>query len=389
MSIKFILSGMVFDQGTEKRLSGTTIRMETPNQVLSTETNQNGEFTFPGIDEPDLLEGEETYIVSLYAFNKEGRQQEPSPCTISIVKGTESHFEEIKMVNRGPIRNGVGRLFLVCLILLLVASAYCYYNLHIPDTTKDRAAINPAIVNTLTESLVERITSDSVKVSVFQLKQDLIDSTDIAFITEELQQMEEGANELFKASQIDTVLQTLVLRNLEDVKQAVQRKNKEEVKEALGRFRAFVEEVPNFKPNWFWQSIPGVYVEILFWALFATLLRLIGNTSYYVSRNIFYRDSILHKSALLVTIPLIALLIVFVISFFKISVSIGESEFVLDLSNPYVSIILASLIGLAPWRSWEFMYGLADQLFNSLKKWIGLGKTDDEETEGEETSKDS
>lgn len=391
MSTQLTISGIVLDQGTKKRINGATIKMVIANEVLLQVTDEVGKFKFKNVNEPTLADGVNSYEVSLFAYYNEGRQQDPTPLKITIDKGTESCEKDIKMVNRGPVSNPWGITFLIFLLALLVGLICSYYNLHKPDANCnqqpncDQQQINPDIVNSLTESLVDRITADSVKVSTFQLKENVIDSTDLVFLTDELQQIKEATNELYKASQIDISFQAMINQYLVDVKQAIAVKNKDDVQAALVNTKTYIKKIHHLKPSWFWQIPPQVYYEILFWALFATILRLISNTSYYVSRNNFLRDTIPHKAVLLFTIPLIALLITFVISFFKITISLGGAEANLDFSNAYVSIILAFLIGLAPWRSWEFMYGLADKLFISLKKWLGLNKSGDEKNEASVT----
>lgn len=371
--VQFTLSGIVLDQGTKERLIGATVRMETSTDVLFQETDEDGKFAFKDIAEPDLKD-QISCKVLLFAYSKDGRQQNSAPSLIEVEKGKAPKEVVIKMVNRGPISNRAGIAFLAILLMLLAGLAYSYYSLHKPDVNDEQQEFNPGMVNILSNSLVDRITDDSIKVSNFKLKDDLIDSADQVFITAELQQLEGAVTELFKSSLVDSGFMALVYRNLEDAKRDAAANNKEGIMDALVKSKSHIKRVPTLAPSWFWETTPYAYYEILFWALFATLLRLINNTGYYVSRNTFFRDSILQKVALLFSIPLIALLITFVISFFKINISIGGTELSIDFSNPYVSIILASLIGLAPWKSWEFMYGLADKLFVVLKRWLGLEK---------------
>ena len=387
MSTILTLSGNVIDKGTEKRLSGATVRLVTPTQVLFQETDKNGKYSFPGIDEPELAEGQLNYEVSLYTYYKDGRQQEPAPLVVTIDKGKTVQFQTIEMVNRGPISNSAGRVFLVILVVLLVAFTYVYYSMHEKDADESEGRVNTEIVNTLTESLVDRITLDSIKVSAFKLTNSKMDSTDLEFMNAEFEQLKDAADVLFKASQMDEALQALIKRNYQDIGQAIKNQNKEGIIAALSTSKTYIQKGHHLKSAWFWETPPNTYYEIVFWALFATLLRLIGNTSFYVSRNIFYRDSIPHKAVLLFTIPLIALLITIVISFFKITINIGGAAISLNFSDPYFSIILASLIGLAPWKAWEFMYGLADLFFNQLKKWVSINsKSGDEVSEGREPS---
>ena len=378
MATPITIKGIILEQGTGKLLNGATIKLETSSGVESTQSDENGEFSFD-INLPDG----QTDDLLLYAY-QEGWEQKTFPVKVNPVDGKTSYSVEIKMVNRGPVSNVAGKIFLGALLVILAGLSFWYYDLH-RKAYKNQEKVNHNVVNTLTESLVNRITADSIRVGAFEVKGDTISSEDSTFAVTELKQIRDAASTLFIASKVDSSLQALVERDLVGVQLAINRKRKNDIQEALIKTKASIKELPGLSPSWFWKAPPQVYVEILFWALFATLIRLIGNTSYYVSRNIFYRDSIFHKAPLLFTIPLITLLIVFVISFFKIAVTVGGNIFTIDFSNPFVSIILASLIGLAPWKAWEFMYGLADLLFNQLKQWLGINKSGDENSEGNET----
>ena len=388
-STQLTLKGTVLDQGSGKRLKGATLRLETPNGPLLAESDKDGNFAFPPFDEPDLAVGENEYQILLYAYYTEGRQQEPIPYKLKIDKGRTSEYVRVEMVNRGPINNRAGKIFLGSLVLLLAASAILYWQLHTPKGTEDQEVPDHYIVKVLTESLDERITADSITVSTFIVEDTDISPEDSLLALSELEQIRDVANELYNASQLNSSLQALVNESLLDVQQAIENRNKDAILTALSSTRASLSKLPSLENSWFWSTTPLVYIEVFFWALFATFIRLIGNTSYYVSRNNFLGDSIWHKAPLLVTMPLVTLLIVIVISFFKIVFTIGGTSFTVDFSNPFISIILASLIGLAPWKAYEFMYGLADLLFNQLKKWLGLNKSGDEKSEKEETSSKS
>lgn len=379
MATSITIKGIILEKGTGKLLSGATIRLEpASSDGQSIQSDENGAFSF----EVNLPEGQ-TDDLLLYAY-KEGWEQRTPPEKVIPADEEPPYSVKIEMVNRGPVSNMAGGIFLGVLIALLVGLSLWYYDLH-KNTFKGQDKVNHNIVNALTESLVNRITADSIRVSAFEVNEDTISSKDSTFAIAELQQIRDAANELLIASKVDTSFQALIKRDIVGIQLAINRKRKGDIQKALIATKAHIKKVPTLGPSWFWKTSPLIYGEVLFWALFATLIRLIGNTSYYVSRNVFYRDSILHKAPLLFTIPLITLLIVFVISFFKIAVSVGGNNFTIDFSNPFVSIILASLVGLAPWKAWEFMYGLADLLFNQLKKWLGINKSGDVQSEGKET----
>ena len=378
MATKLTLSGIVIDKGTNKRISNAIVSLKTPNGDLVRYTDDDGRFKFKDVEEPDLGQDELKYNISLSAYSEHGTQHKPVPLMIPIDKGQETHFQKIKLVNRGPISNISGIVFLIVLLIALVFAGYTYFKLH-SDPDKKSKEIDPKLVHALVENFGTQVTSDSLVISDLQLKDGLIDTTDMPLLRFKLQHLQEATNEVFKVAATDSSYQALVQRKIEGLEDALVRKNQEDVIKSLSKIKNLVEDVPNLTPSWFWKNKPLIYAEILFWALFATLLRLIGNTSYYISRNIFLRDSILHKAALLFTIPIMALIITLVVSFFKIAISIGGTNINIDFSNIFIVIIVAFLIGLAPWRSWEFIYGLADKLFDGLKNWLGLKKTADEE----------
>jgi hypothetical protein len=121
------------------------------------------------------------------------------------------------------------------------------------------------------------------------------------------------------------------------------------------------------KDTFFFEHYPARLLEVLFWAMAATLIRLIFNTGKYLYDRNFYKSAIPHHIALIFTVPILAVLIAFVISLINLSGGISEAQFNLDLNSVYISILVGALIGLAPWKAWDFLQGLADLLFNKLK----------------------
>ncbi|MEO1032997.1 MAG: hypothetical protein AAFX55_16455 [Bacteroidota bacterium] len=374
MATKLTLSGIVIDKGTNERISNAVVSLKTPNSALLQYTDDDGRFKFKDVEEPDLGQDELKYNISLKASSEHGTQYKPVPLIVPIDKGQDKHYAEIKLVDRGPISSVSGLVFLIALIITLILAGFAYYEFHIADDETPKE-IDSKLIHTLVDNFESQVTSDSLAISGLQLKDGLIDTTDMPLLTFKIQQLQEATNEVFKVAATDSSYQALVQGNMDALENALSRQSREDVIKSLSKIKNLILDVPNLTASWFWESKPLIYVEILFWALFATLLRLIGNTSYYISRNRFFRDSISHKAALLFTIPVIAWIITLVVSFFEITVSIGGTKINIDFSNIYVVIIVAFLIGLAPWRSWAFIRDLADKLFDGLKKWLGLKNT--------------
>lgn len=135
---------------------------------------------------------------------------------------------------------------------------------------------------------------------------------------------------------------------------------------------ALVEQVETTRASFLWEENPGRLLEVMFWALLATLLRLIFSAGLYLYKGSFLRTAIPHHLAFLITVPVVAVIIALVLMVVRIDLG-GPAGVLLDMSNVLVSIILGALIGLAPWRAWEFLRSLADRVFERLTRWAKGG----------------
>lgn len=371
MSSTLSLTGLALDSSNYSPIADASIRLKTPSGNYFAKSDANGVFIFKDIVEP----ADQSYPVALYANAAGGYVQDDPPLSLTWEKGKRPNSVEVLLENRGPTSNSAGTIFLVALIGLLLALGVVYFKSHSSDKDKNMLVQeNPVLVQVLTDNLTQRITLDSAKVASYQPQNDSLDSVHYVNLMADYEQVEQSTDTLLKVSKIDTGYYFMIEQGLKDVHQAILNKEKTSIVNALLILRQSIKKIPSLSPSWFWQEVPGRYAEIILWTLFASLLRLIGGTSYYVSRNSFYRNSIPHKVALLFTIPLIALIISFVFSFFKIIFQVGEEQYTLDFTSPYMSVVLAFLIGLAPWKAWKVMNGLAEKLFDSINKALSLKK---------------
>lgn len=60
------------------------------------------------------------------------------------------------------------------------------------------------------------------------------------------------------------------------------------------------------------------------------------------------------------------MLVSFVLTLVEVSVELSDIALRLDMDNPYIAILVAALIGFAPWRARDFPRDLADALFAKL-----------------------
>ncbi len=127
--------------------------------------------------------------------------------------------------------------------------------------------------------------------------------------------------------------------------------------------------------TYFWQYNPWRHLEILFWALAVTLVRLSLNTGNFLRKQRFHKHAISHHISLIVTVPILAVLIAFVVSLLDLSIALGDVSLQLDLDDIRISILVAALIGLTPWGAREFLSDLADNFFKKLRNLTGGQKT--------------
>lgn len=140
----------------------------------------------------------------------------------------------------------------------------------------------------------------------------------------------------------------------------------------LAALETLEEQVQTTRSSFLWEENPGRLLEVMFWALLATLLRLIFNAGQYLYAGRFLKTAIPQHLAFLFTVPVVAAIIALVLMVVRIDAG-GDTGVLLDMSNVLVSIILGALIGLAPWRAWEFLRALADRVFERLAGWARGG----------------
>ncbi len=128
--------------------------------------------------------------------------------------------------------------------------------------------------------------------------------------------------------------------------------------------------------NGFWK-----FFEILFWALIATLIRLIFNNTRYVYRRKFRVHVIPRQIGFLICIPILAIFIAMFLSLINFSIAVGESKLVLDMTQGYLIVLIAALVGFAPWRASDFMKDFADRFFEIITGWFNKPKKSNDSTD--------
>jgi hypothetical protein len=108
---------------------------------------------------------------------------------------------------------------------------------------------------------------------------------------------------------------------------------------------------------------PFRYLEVFFWGLAGILVALILSSGNYLRWRHFYREGIWQHIAQIVTIPLLALVVVLLLSQVTVAITLANSTGLqINLSDPRLLAAVAFLIGVQPWDTWRFVRETAGQI---------------------------
>ncbi|NRB47355.1 MAG: hypothetical protein HRU41_06755 [Saprospiraceae bacterium] len=370
-----ILRGKVYDKTSNARYVDATIKFEpikgVSGETTFIDTDRNGEFELDLSDEKKFPEGD--YTLAVYHDDAIMEGDEP---TVSVPMEVGKNFQNIPMLSKDQFSQsaGIGFGATLVILLLVVSGYYSYWHIQYPVPLDAQVAKLVEMLEEYQELEGEdNVLGSNVEVSVVQdssgTSPDSITFTATAtpanrFVMNTLDTMRiiamnTLANEKLDSSDFGKAYVFLI----DEAQRAAERGKEAELKLLLKEIREESSQKPN---NFFWDIYPMRMLEILLWALLATLLRLIVNTGYYLFRKRFIKSGIYHSLGLIFTVPILALLLSIVLSFIKINIAFGEAELNLDLTNIYISILVATFIGLSPWKAWDYLNDLADSLFKRL-----------------------
>ena len=115
-----------------------------------------------------------------------------------------------------------------------------------------------------------------------------------------------------------------------------------------------------------WDEMPFKFVEIYIWAFIAVLVRIILYNGRHIYKDTFRKWAFAQQISFMLCVPVIALIIVMVFSLLNFQITSSAFTLDLDLSNIYLNIVIAALIGFVPWKSWHYLISLSDGLFKIL-----------------------
>lgn len=344
-----ILRGLVYDKTTQVRYSKATLRLDPKEGIKASpifaHSDLHGVFKLDLSNEKKYPDGD--YLLS--AFHQEALMEtDPQEVTLPLEEGKT--FNKVALLGRDQFSQYWGVIFGIILVSLLLVVSFYYAKLHFDY---------PIPLDEELQSMVSLLTDE---LDVLDQARDSIAKTSL--IPNSLGMMDTLARRALVEEKLDSTdfgfNLTFLLR---EARRAANESDKNEVRLLLRE----VDELISKKPqSFFWETYPWRFLEIVMWALIATFLRLIVNTGYYLFRKRFIKTGVFHSLGLIFTVPILALLISIVLSFIKINFSFGEAEFNLDLTNIYTSILVATFIGLSPWKGWDYLNGLAESLFKRL-----------------------
>lgn len=403
-----ILQGIVSNADSNERLQGTTIRLQgaaidADNQEISygplfTNSDPDGRFKFtlsrwPQDSESKPLNGN----CSVIAYHPNFAQPEPISLAFKRNEKNELAMEpgsaDIALVSRYQISRSTGVIFLIALLVVLTIIVSGHVVTH--ASRPSRVPLNDGLSNLITTAQ-----RDAEQLMAAGVAVDAITSVPAATTTlTETVPAENGA-----VADGDTVAGTIaaaqsVYEELvsDEAQTPFDAQHQLEVtalfEEALaaaeaeewGTLNVILATLSDsfIRPNrYFWEESDLRYIEILVIALVATLIRLAIKTGAELADDRFLKHSVGPRVALLFAVPIIALLVTFVLSLVTISIAISGTTFTLDMSNITIAIVVAALIGLAPYKAWGFLSTLADTLFDALTP----GKREENEAAGASAS---
>ncbi len=139
----------------------------------------------------------------------------------------------------------------------------------------------------------------------------------------------------------------------------------QDVELALANLQSVFE---NQRSIYFWSQPPSNYLEVLFWSFAGILVSLLITSGYYLRRGMFYSQGIWMHVSHLLSVPVLALVVVFLISQIKLTVQISDSELALDISDPRILAALSFIIAVLPWKILDFIRGAAGNFFGQIQR---------------------
>lgn len=148
---------------------------------------------------------------------------------------------------------------------------------------------------------------------------------------------------------------------------AVTANNAQDLEAALKDLKSVLEKRPSI---YFWYEPPWNYLEVIFWSLAGILVSLLITCGYYLRQKRFYAEGIWMHVSHLLSVPLLALVVVFLISQIKLTIKIDQSEIALNIRDPRLLAAVSFVIAVRPWAMIEFVREAGSSFFSQIQSRI-------------------
>ena len=137
-----------------------------------------------------------------------------------------------------------------------------------------------------------------------------------------------------------------------------------ELDNKTGSLQAREKEIALANPaSFFWSKGRRVWLEILCWAFFGIMTRLIVSCGWYVYKDRFYKRAVWQHASLLLVVPGLTLVLVLVLSLFSLNFPIeGGDSVAIELSNPLILAAVSFLVACVPWKLWNRIRETGEQM---------------------------
>ncbi len=261
-----------------------------------------------------------------------------------------------KKTKRHDFSWGLGTfIFLIFLLALLILG---YLNAHKSQDFSDKAI---TIVD-LIEKANKRLVKDPLPTTkrVVALKND-------KEFTEAIRAIRENWNVLAAANKDQLATKKLKIEQLlSDLDKEIKADDPEK-NSKIGGIEIYLSTLKSYinpyTQGYFWETEPLRSLEIVYWGLAGVLVTLIITVGSYMRFERFYRVGIFQHVAQIVSLPIMALVFVYLISQVQFVISVpAAGDVKLELTDPKILAAISFLIGSRFWSVWGFLQDTGDKI---------------------------
>jgi hypothetical protein len=348
------VSGTVYDAQTENRIVGAVILATSTTDGYKPQTSitdDDGDFSL------DLEKG--SWI--LQALAKDYQTQPKLEETLD--RNTNDNNFRLERLSGSLDRNLGVRLFVVLSIILLgLVLGYVFAHAASPNyVLRDKALTG----------LIEKAQNDAGKIAqvttTTTIAESMSNTGNIAVaatsgITTTVNAISNTLTTLFIDDPLivsDAKMQEIKDR-ITEIRAGILSSKGDSVKSGLDALYIIVESAST---GYFWTRNPWRYVEVLLWALAGVLASIVVGVGFDLYKGSFLREGLFTHIARILTIPIAALVTIFLLSLITLVISVGENQIKLDLSDTKLLVAITFIISVVPSLLWNWLLGIPEKFF--------------------------